>query len=323
MTEGNEEDTNLLDTQNVTVRFNVSRMDRSRSFYALSAVSLAIAPGEIHGLVGESGSGKSTLARAVIGLQAMDSGAVVFEGRVLGPKRSREDKRSIQMVFQDPYASLDPRLTVRSMLREVLLRHRIVPRNELDGRCAELMVMVQLPEEFLDARPADMSGGQRQRVVIARSLAVNPRLLIADEAVAALDVSVQAGIINLLKDLRDRKGIAILFIAHNLAVVRSLCDRISVIYHGRIVEEASRDELYSNPIHPYTCKLLEAVPRLDGRRTVLPEPDDRTSIRLPDGGTATILDPDSVDHSSPWTLLSLDDRRDHFVAASRTGGMKD
>lgn len=321
MAEGNEEARNLLDAQNVTVRFNVSRMDRSRSFYALSAVSLAIAAGEIHGLVGESGSGKSTLARAVIGLQPIDSGAVVFDGRLLGPKRSREDRRAIQMVFQDPYASLDPRLTVRSMLREVLLRHHIVSRSGLDDRCGELMSMVQLPGEFLDARPVDMSGGQRQRVVIARSLAINPRLLIADEAVAALDVSVQAGIINLLIDLRDQKGIAILFIAHNLAVVRSMCDRISVIYHGRIVEEASRDELYSNPIHPYTCKLLEAVPRLDGRRTILSEPDDRTTVRLPDGETATILDPDSVNYSYPWTLLSLDGRRDHFVAASKIGGM--
>jgi oligopeptide/dipeptide ABC transporter ATP-binding protein len=170
------------------------------------------------------------------------------------------------MVFQDPYASLDPRMTVRQILAELLRYHDIVPRERVRARCAELMDLVQLPAALLDARPAGMSGGQRQRVAIARALAVEPRVLIADEAVAALDVSVQAGVINLLADLRERLNLSILFIAHDLAVVRSLCDRVSVIYLGRIVEEGPSARLFGTPEHPYTQGLLAAVPRLDGPR---------------------------------------------------------
>ena len=313
----------LLDAQNITVSFDIGQGKYKRVLYALNNVSMMIAPGEIHGLVGESGSGKSTFARAICGLQAIQGGNIVFAGTTLGAKRNLMDRKNIQMVFQDPYASLDPRMTVKSAISEVLLRHRVVSRGECERKCRELLDMVQLSESFLDARPGDMSGGQRQRVVIARALAVNPRLLIADDAVASLDVSVQAGIINLLMDLREQHNIAILFIAHNLAVVRSLCDRISVIYLGRIVEEASRDELYSNPIHPYTRRLLEAVPRLDGRHTVLaPNESEQGVIHLPDGARGGILKPDPMVAGSPWTLLSLDDRRDHYVAAVRDDSVK-
>ncbi|MBF9668198.1 ABC transporter ATP-binding protein [Bifidobacterium dentium] len=308
----------LLDAQNITVSFNIGQGKDKRVLYALNNVSMMIAPGEIHGLVGESGSGKSTFARVVCGLQPIQSGNIVFGNVTLGSKRTLTDRKNIQMVFQDPYASLDPRMTVKAMISEVLLRHHIVTRSECERKCRELLGMVQLSESFLNARPGDMSGGQRQRVVIARALAVNPKLLIADEAVASLDVSVQAGIINLLMDLRERHNIAILFIAHNLAVVRSLCDRISVIYLGRIVEEASRDELYGNPIHPYTRRLLKAVPRLDGQHTKLaPNESEQGIIHLPDGTQGRILSPDPMVADTQWTLLSLDDRRDHYVAATR------
>jgi ABC-type glutathione transport system ATPase component len=171
------------------------------------------------------------------------------------------------MVFQDPYASLDPRMTARQTLAEVLRVHQVVAKQDLRARCAELMDLVQLPGRLLDSRPGGMSGGQRQRIAIARALAVSPRLLVADEAVSALDVSVQAGIVNLLADLRTELGLSILFIAHDLAIVRALCDRVSVIYLGQIREERPCQELFDNPRDDYTKRLLSAIPRLDGPRT--------------------------------------------------------
>ncbi|MCH9275092.1 ATP-binding cassette domain-containing protein [Bifidobacterium amazonense] len=302
----------LLDAQNLTVSFNTGHGKKRQTVHALNAASMLVSNGEIHGLVGESGSGKSTFARAVCGLQTVTSGAVVFDGTALDDRRSKEQRREIQMVFQDPYASLDPRFTVRDVLSEIIKFHHTAPKDQIENRCKELMDLVQLPEAFLDNKPDSMSGGQRQRVAIARALAANPSLLIADEAVAALDVSVQAGIINLMLDLRDQQGITILFIAHNLAVVHNICDRISVIYLGCIVEEASTEELFSNPLHPYTRRLLSAVPRLDGRQTVVPSVQDPEHTILPDGNTGTYFDP-SKDRCK-WSLLSVDTKQDHYVA---------
>ncbi len=253
----------LLAVQDVTVRFRVG-LGRARSMItAVDAASLEVGAGRIRGLVGESGSGKSTLARVICGLHPTDGGSVIFDGQPLPYRRSREQRRRIQLVFQDPYASLDPRMTVGQLLGELLRYHKIVPRAAVRNRCRELLELVRLPAELLDARPAGMSGGQRQRVAIARALALEPRLLVADEAVSALDVSVQAGIVNLLADLRDELGLTILFIAHDLAVVRSLCDDVSVIIDGTIVEHGSRDAVFSDPQHPYTEQLLAAVPRLE------------------------------------------------------------
>jgi ABC-type glutathione transport system ATPase component len=255
----------------IRVTFRSGRGRTQVAHHALDGVSLQIGPGEIVGLVGESGSGKSTLARVIVGLQQPDSGALTFGGRPLGAKRSVEDRRNIQMVFQDPFASLDPRMTVWQTLNELLSVHKLVPRPERRARCEELMGLVQLPVSLLDARPHLMSGGQRQRVAIARALALNPRLLIADEAVAALDVSVQASIINLLADLREQLKLSILFISHDLAVVRSLCDRIAVIYLGKIVEEGEPLSLFDDPKDDYTQRLLAAVPRLDAAMTRAPD----------------------------------------------------
>lgn len=230
---------------------------------ALRNVDIRVEAGEIVGLVGESGSGKSTLGRVIVGLQNTYSGALRFAGETLDPRRKRSQRCAIQMVFQDPYASLDPRMTVWQLLQELMVVHRIGnARQDRRQRCEELMRRVHLPMALLDSRPTSMSGGQRQRVAIARALAVNPRFLVADEPTAALDVSVQAGIINLFADLREEMGLSQLFISHNLAVVRSLCDRVAVIYRGEIVEMAQTSAIFDAPQHEYTRQLLAAAPDL-------------------------------------------------------------
>ena len=230
--------------------------------HAVDGVDLSIRRGEALALVGESGSGKSTLARALSGLQPPDHGEIRLDGKVLPPRRSKTDQRKIQMVFQDPYSSLNPRMTVGGMLHELLRVHHIVPRDEVESYTRELLGLVGLSEEAVQAYPRQFSGGQRQRVAIARALALKPELLVADEPVSALDVSVQATILNLLQDLRAELGLTLLLISHNLAVVRHLCDQIAVMYLGRIIEVAPTETLFANPRHPYTIGLLAAIPRM-------------------------------------------------------------
>ena len=229
---------------------------------AVDGVSLEVFPGEVLGLVGESGCGKSTLARCIAGLYEPTAGEIRFAGEVMKPNRSRVQRRRIQMVFQDPYSSLNPRMTVRQTLGELLRVHHVVPADRVAVRSQELLELVGLGARSLDAHPRQFSGGQRQRVSIARALALEPELLLADEPVSALDVSVQANILNLLRRLQLQLGLTMLFIAHNLAVVRHLCDRVAVMYLGRIVEVAETSELFANPRHPYTQGLLKAIPRL-------------------------------------------------------------
>jgi oligopeptide transport system ATP-binding protein len=229
---------------------------------AVDGVDLTIRRGETLGLVGESGCGKSTLGRAIVGLCNPTAGTVTYRGETLAAKRERSQRRRIQMVFQDPYSSLNPRMTVRQTLSELLLAHQLVPKASVEARCRELLDLVGLGPRALDAHPRQFSGGQRQRVAIARALALEPELLIADEPVSALDVSVQATVLNLLEELREKLGLTMLLIAHNMAVVRHVADRVAVMYLGRIVEEAPTDELFTNARHPYTQGLLRAVPRL-------------------------------------------------------------
>jgi oligopeptide/dipeptide ABC transporter ATP-binding protein len=229
---------------------------------AVDGVDLEIVKGETLGLVGESGCGKSTLGRCIVGLYTPTAGEIRYGGSTLPVKRERSDRRRIQMVFQDPYASLNPRMTVRQTLSELLRAHRMVPKERVDERCRELLDLVGLGARALDAHPRQFSGGQRQRVSIARALALEPELLVADEPVSALDVSVQATVLNLLDDLRARLGLTVLLIAHNMAVVRHVSDRVAVMYLGRIVETAPTAELFADPRHPYTAGLLRAVPRL-------------------------------------------------------------
>jgi oligopeptide/dipeptide ABC transporter ATP-binding protein len=253
---------------------------------ALDGVDLTIGPGEVLGLVGESGCGKSTLGRCIVGLHAPTGGEIRFDGSPLGRDRDRALRRRMQMVFQDPYSSLNPRMTVRQTLAELLRVHQLVPRAGVEARCRELVHLVGLPDRALDAYPRQLSGGQRQRVSIARALATEPDLLIADEAVSALDVSVQATVLNLRADLRRELGLAMLFIAHNLAVVRHVCDRVAVMYLGRVVEVGPTAELFADARHPYTQGLLRAVPRLvPGRASQAPAVagDPPSPVDLPTG----------------------------------------
>ncbi len=258
----------LLAAKDVAVYFAVGSAlsarirHEQRMLHAVDGVDLDLARGEALALVGESGSGKSTLALALAGLRPTDRGEITFDGRRLPARRSRADQRRIQMVFQDPYSSLNPRLTVGGMLRELLKVHHIVPNGAAETYSKELLTLVGLGEDALRAYPRQFSGGQRQRVAIARALALRPQILVADEPVSALDVSVQATILNLLRDLRGELGLTLLLISHNLAVVRHLCDRVAVMYLGRIVEVAPTERLFADPRHPYTKGLLAAIPKL-------------------------------------------------------------
>ncbi len=236
--------------------------DRHASLRALDGVDLELRAGEILALVGESGSGKSTLAKILVGSATPSSGAVEYRGDPVPARRDKDDSRRIQMVFQDPYSSLNPRISVGSMLRELLLLHRIVPRSEVREESIRVLNLVGLEEDALDAFPSQFSGGQRQRLAIARALAVRPDILIADEPVSALDVSVQATILDLFARLQRDLGLSILFVAHNLAVVQHLSHRVAVMYLGRIVEVADTAELFANPRHPYTRALIDSIPRM-------------------------------------------------------------
>ncbi|WP_066906219.1 ABC transporter ATP-binding protein [Millisia brevis] len=234
---------------------------------AVAGVSLTLAPGGALGIVGESGSGKSTLVRAIAGLQQPTSGSIRLAGHGVRRPGSVESAKDVQMVFQDPTSALNPRRTVGSVLAEVLRVHRPGLRGaDLTARLAELMDDVGLPARLLDQRPTRLSGGQKQRVCIARALAVRPRLLVLDEATAALDVSAQIGILELLGRLRAEHGIGMVFVSHDLAAVRSVCDEVAVMYLGRIVERGPVADVLARPYHPYTAALLAAEPSLDTHR---------------------------------------------------------
>jgi oligopeptide/dipeptide ABC transporter ATP-binding protein len=258
----------LLSVKGMAVSFAVgSRLaarikNEQRFLHAVDGVDLDLAKGESVALVGESGSGKSTFALALAGLRPPNQGEIKFNDKILARHRSSDDQRRIQMVFQDPYSSLNPRLTVGSMLRELIKVHHIVPAGQADAYCKEMLTLVGLGPEAMKAFPRQFSGGQRQRVAIARALVLRPDVLVADEPVSALDVSVQATVLNLLRDLRKELGLTLLLISHNLAVVRHLCDRVAVMYLGRIVEVAPVGQLFSDPRHPYTQGLLAAIPKL-------------------------------------------------------------
>jgi len=240
----------------------LSHRDEHTRLRALDGVDLHLNKGEILALVGESGSGKSTLAKVLVGGSTATSGRLEYHGEPMPEHRGREFSRGIQMVFQDPYSSLNPRISVGSMLSELLLLHKIVPRRQVRAESVRLLELVGLEADVLDAYPSQFSGGQRQRIAIVRALAVRPDVLIADEPVSALDVSVQATILDLFAQLRRELGLSILFVAHNLAVVQHLSQRVAVMYLGRVVEVADTAELFSNPRHPYTRALIDSIPRM-------------------------------------------------------------
>ena len=266
----------LLETRNLTKHFPVHggvvrrlRGEARAVLVAVEDVSLSIRRGETVGLVGESGSGKSTFGRLLLQLYRPTSGDILFEGAsVLGQRErhTRELRKRIQVIFQDPYSSLNPTMSVRQMLEEALRVHRIVPRQIRAARVAELLERVGLAPEFADRRPHQFSGGQRQRVGIARALAVEPEFIVADEAVSALDVSVQAQVLNLMMRLQEELGLTYLFISHNLTVMRHISEQVAVMYLGRIVEQSPTETLFAEPLHPYTQALLAAAPKPKPRR---------------------------------------------------------
>ena len=233
---------------------------------AVDGVSFNIRPGTIFGLVGESGSGKTTVGRTLLGLYEKSAGSVKFHGQELADLTApalRAIRPRMQLVFQDPYSSLNPRLRIGDAIGEAMLQHKLCARNELYDRVIDVMKICGLAPEHYARFPHQFSGGQRQRIGIARALILNPDFIVADEPISALDVSIQAQIINLFSDLRDNRGVTFLFISHDLGVVEHLCDDVAVMYLGQLVESASRDALFNRPLHPYTRALLAAVPTLD------------------------------------------------------------
>jgi oligopeptide/dipeptide ABC transporter ATP-binding protein len=260
----------LLDVQGVVKRFPIRRgLFLSGSVHAVEGVDLTIGRGEVVSLVGESGSGKSTLGKCIIGMMRPTEGSIRFDGKEVevSAKGARGDfRRRVQPVFQDPRSSLDPRWSVERTIREPLDAYRVGDDTQRSARVSELMDLVGLPRHFSDRRPREMSGGQQQRVAIAAALALEPDLLVADEPVSALDVSVQAQILNLLSELRSQLGLALLFIAHDLSVVEHISDRVEVMYLGRIVESGTVAQVFNDPRHPYTRALIDAIPRPDPSR---------------------------------------------------------
>lgn len=257
----------LLEASSITVRYpGHDARGRAILWPAVDGVTLAVEQGERVGIVGESGSGKTTLGKALLGIENLAGGKVLFQGRdVHGLKGTGLEtfRRSAQMIFQDPLGSLNPRMTVSDSLSEVLAVHRLASRSERPARVAALLGQVGLDAGYLGRYPHEFSGGQRQRIGISRALALDPALLVADEPVSALDVSVQAQILNLIRDLSESRKMAVILVAHDLAVVNYVCDRVLIMYKGRCVEEGPTRTVFSNPRHPYTQLLKSSVPDPD------------------------------------------------------------
>ncbi len=335
MSESNGNNTNggiakgekLLDVQGLEMHFPITRgiifQRQVGAIKAVDGVNFALYRGETLGLVGESGCGKSTTGRAILQLHRPTAGHVVFEGKDLTTTKGeelRKMRRRMQMIFQDPYASLNPRMTVGSIVGEPLEVHGIGSgRKDRQERVQDLLKTVGLNPYFVNRYPHEFSGGQRQRIGIARALAVNPAFIVCDEPISALDVSIQAQIINLLEDLQDELNLTYLFIAHDLSVVRHISDRIAVMYLGKIAEVADRDELYANPMHPYTQALLSAVPIPDPvienqRRRIILEGDVPSPANPPKGCNFSTRCPRVMDICREKEPLFKDYGNGHYVA---------
>ncbi len=265
----------LLEAKNVKKHFPIRKGLLSRvvaNVKAVDDVSLTVHRGETLGLVGESGCGKSTLGRTMIRLYEPTAGEIRFNGRdftTLKGGELRRARKNIQMIFQDPYASLDPRMTVGQILRQPFEIHGLLGSAAREAKVLDLLKIVGLKPSHVNRYPHEFSGGQRQRISIARAIALEPEMIICDEPVSALDVSIQAQILNLLKDLQDRLKLTYIFVSHDLSVIEHVCDRIAVMYLGKIVEVATREELFKNPKHPYTQALIAAIPRVgEGKRKI-------------------------------------------------------
>ncbi|MBO1002510.1 ABC transporter ATP-binding protein [Pseudogracilibacillus auburnensis] len=251
----------VLEVKNLKKHFPVGRKTVLK---AVDGINFHIFRGEIFGIVGESGCGKSTAGRTIIQLYEPTAGEIIFNGKKIQDQLKKKDllkfRQDMQMIFQDPYASLNPRMNVREIITAGLTVHNIVPKNEHENYISELLEKVGLNTSHANRYPHEFSGGQRQRIGIARALSVNPKFIIADEPISALDVSIQAQVVNLMKELQVSRDLTFLFIAHDLSMVKHISDRIGVMYLGNMVEIATSEELYSNPLHPYTQALLSAIP---------------------------------------------------------------
>ncbi|WP_413303987.1 dipeptide ABC transporter ATP-binding protein [Bacillus sp. 1P10SD] len=284
---------NLLEVQNLTKHFPVGDQGffskEKQVVKALDGISFSLKKGETLGIVGESGCGKSTMGRAILRLHEPSSGTIIYEGKDITrvkKKEMRDNRKDLQIVFQDPYGSLNPRMTVGTMLSEIVETHKIVPKKDVYDYVCNLLVEVGLNEQYYHRFPHEFSGGQRQRVSIARALCTNPKLIVCDEAVSALDVSVQSQILNLLQRLKKEHQLTYLFISHDLSVVKHVSDRVAVMYLGKMVELADKKELYDNPLHPYTRALLSAIPSTKEekkRERVILTGDVPSPINVPSG----------------------------------------
>lgn len=284
-----KQDAPLLEVRGLTRHFPLGSglfSRGSKTLKAVDGVDLTIAPGEALGLVGESGCGKTTLGRNIVRLDRPTAGAILFEGTDIASLDDRALKpfrRQMQIIFQNPYSSLNPRLTVGNMLMEPLMLHGVNDRRARQTRAVELLELVGLSGEHFDRYPHEFSGGQRQRLGIARALSLQPKLIVCDEPVSALDVSIQSQILNLLRDLQEQFSLSYLFISHDLSVVEHMCDRVAVMYLGQIVETATAAEIYANPMHPYTRALLSAIP--------IPDPDALQNEIILEGSVPSPVDP--------------------------------
>ncbi|HPX93748.1 MAG TPA: ABC transporter ATP-binding protein [Bacillota bacterium] len=312
---------NILEVRNLSKHFNIKTgLFSSLPLKAVDDVSFFIRHKETLGLVGESGCGKTTVGRALMWLYPPTAGDVYFNGSLISEKNVRSLRRNMQMVFQDPYSSLNPRMTVEDIIGESLSIHKIFKtKKEQRERVYDLMRLVGLNKEHATRYAHEFSGGQRQRIGIARALAINPKFIVCDESVSALDVSIQAQILNMFKDLQDQLNLSYLFIAHDILVVTYMSDRIAVMYLGKMVEQAKTDEINSNPIHPYTQSLFSAVPIPDPRtareshRIVL-EGDVPSPLHVPSGCAFRTRCPYATEQCALETPPFEDRGGEHFVA---------
>lgn len=315
--------TELLEVTDLIKHFPIENSDDV--VRAVDGVSFDILHGETLGLVGESGCGKSTVGRCLLRLHEPTSGEVKFEGRdIVGlPNRQMQElRREMQIIFQDPYASLNPRLSILSIVSEPLKIHGVSNRQERIDRVADLLSKVGLDPKYMHRYPHEFSGGQRQRIGIARALALNPKLIICDEPVSALDVSVQAQVVNLLQELQAELGLTYLFISHGLAVVEHISNRVAVMYLGKIVEIADSVELYESPLHPYTQALLSAIPIPDPKKKrdrIVLKGDVPTPINPPSGCRFRTRCPLAIEECSKVEPDLIEHRPGHFAACIRIG----
>ncbi len=321
----------LLRVENLVKQFPIKRgiifQKVIGAVHAVDGISFDIHKGETLGLVGESGCGKSTTGRTILQLHRPTSGQVILEGQDLAKlsnKDMRKVRRKMQIIFQDPYSSLNPRMTVAEIIGEPFLIHSLTRGKELQTRVDELLTLVGLNPAFANRYPHEFSGGQRQRIGVARALALNPDLIVCDEPISALDVSIQAQIVNLLEDLQAKFGLTYLFIAHDLSMVRHISDRVAVMYLGIIVELAERDELFTAPLHPYTQALISAVPvpdpAIEGqRKRIILEGDVPSPVNVPPGCRFHPRCPYAIDRCKTEVPAWRELKPHHFVACHLAG----